>query len=95
MPYVMRKIKNENLYTVKNKETRKVHAKGTTKDKAKAMIRILDAGAQAELLAGTPRQPRPQAELLEGNGLKVYPLGTHDKDAEKAYELIWKKICRN
>jgi len=42
MPYVMRKIKNENLYTVKNKETGKVHAKGTTKDKAKAMIRILD-----------------------------------------------------
>lgn len=78
MPYVMRKIKNENLYTVKNKETGKVHAKGTTKDKAKAMIRILD-----------------KAEGLEGNGLKVYPLGTHDKDAEKAYELIWKKICRN
>ena len=42
MPYVMRKIKNENLYTVKNKDTGRVHAKGTTKDKAKAMIRILN-----------------------------------------------------
>jgi hypothetical protein len=77
MPYVMRKIKNENLYTVKNKETGKIHAKGTTKDKAKAMIRILNS-----LEAGTPRQPRPQAELLEGKGVS-------DKE-----ELIWRIICR-
>jgi hypothetical protein len=56
MPYVMRKIKNENLYTVKNKDTGKIHARATTKDKAKAMIRIL---AQAE----SRGNPRPQAEL--------------------------------
>jgi|688.fasta_scaffold921417_2 hypothetical protein len=49
MVFVMRKIKNENLYTVKNKETGRVHAKGTTKDKAKAMIRILN---KAEGLEG-------------------------------------------
>jgi hypothetical protein len=77
--YVMRKIKNENLYTVKNKETRKVHAKGTTKDKAKAMIRILNKAEGLE--AGTSRQPRPQAEL-EGKGVS-------DKE-----ELIWRIICR-
>jgi len=76
MPYVMRKIKNENLYTVKNKETGRVHAKGTTKEKAKAMIRILNAG--------TPRQPRLQAELKGLEGGEVI-----DKD-----ELIWRIICK-
>jgi hypothetical protein len=85
MPYVMRKIKNENLYTVKNKETKKVHAKGTTKDTAKAMIRILNAGtphhprSQAELRGETPRAPRPQAEL---EGL------------DDVHETIWRMICK-
>ena len=77
--YVMRKIKNENLYTVKNKETRKVHAKGTTKDKAKAMIRILNKAEGLD--AGTPRQPGPQAEL-EGKGL------------DDMHEIIWRMICK-
>ena len=42
MPYVIRKIKNKNLYSVKNKRTGQVKAKGTTLTKAKAQVRFLN-----------------------------------------------------
>lgn len=78
MVFVMRKIKNENLYTVKNKDTGKIHARATTKDKAKAMLRIL---AQAES-RGNPRPPLPSS------------WGGETPQAElDIYETIWKIIC--
>ena len=43
MPYVIRKIKNKNLYTVINKTTGKVHSSGTSKANAEKQIRLLNA----------------------------------------------------
>ena len=43
MPYSMRKLPNSNLYRVRNTETGEVKAKATTKAKAEAMIRLLNA----------------------------------------------------
>lgn len=41
MPYVIRKVKNKNLYSVKNKITGQFKSKGTTLAKAKAQVRFL------------------------------------------------------
>lgn len=41
MPYVIRKLRNQNLYSVKNKITGKVHSYGTTLQNAKAQVRLL------------------------------------------------------
>ncbi len=41
MPYVIRKVRNKNCYSVKNKVTGRVHAICTTKTKAEAQVRIL------------------------------------------------------
>lgn len=43
MPFIIRKVRNQNCYEVKNKNTGKVHAKCTTKDKANKQIRLLNA----------------------------------------------------
>ena len=43
MPIVIRKIRNKDLYSVKNKITGVIHAKGTTQAKAKAQKRLLDS----------------------------------------------------
>jgi hypothetical protein len=40
-PFVIRKIKNQNLYSVKNRDTGAVHSYGTTLDKAKKQIRLM------------------------------------------------------
>lgn len=42
MPYQVKKIRNKDLYKVVNTKTGKVHASGTTKDKAKAQVRLLE-----------------------------------------------------
>ena len=42
MPYVMRKIKNKDLYRVYNNDTKHVYSLHTTKEKAKAQIRLLN-----------------------------------------------------
>ena len=42
MPIVIRKIRNQDLYKVMNKETGVIHSKGTTLNKAKAQKRLLD-----------------------------------------------------
>ncbi len=41
MPYIIRKLPNENRYKVTNALTGKVVAKRTTEDKAKAQVRLL------------------------------------------------------
>tara|TARA_R110002020_G_scaffold332955_1_gene548392 strand:+ start:204 stop:350 length:147 start_codon:yes stop_codon:yes gene_type:complete len=41
MPYIIRKVANENRFRVTNALTGKVVAKRTTKDKAKAQVRLL------------------------------------------------------
>jgi hypothetical protein len=41
MPYIIRKVRNQNCWQVKNKETNKVYAKCTTKEKAEAQVRLL------------------------------------------------------
>lgn len=43
MPYILRKIRNKDLYKVTSKETGEVMSKGSTLDKAKAQIRLLDS----------------------------------------------------
>ncbi len=43
MPYVIRKIRGRDLYTVKNKETGRIISKHTTLNKAKAQIRLLNS----------------------------------------------------
>ena len=42
MPYTIRKIRNEKLYSVKNTLTKKIHAKATTLSKAKSQVRLLE-----------------------------------------------------
>lgn len=42
MPYKISKIRNKDLYRVVNTKTGKVHASGTTKDKAKSQVRLLE-----------------------------------------------------
>lgn len=42
MPYQVRKIRNKDLYKVVNTKTGKIHSSGTTKDKAKAQVRLLE-----------------------------------------------------
>jgi len=46
MPYQIRKIKNQNLYSVKNKETGEVHSYGTTKENAIKQVRLLHMNAK-------------------------------------------------
>lgn len=41
MPYKMIKLRDKNLYKVVNTRTGEVHAKGTTRKKAEAQIRLL------------------------------------------------------
>ena len=41
MPYVIRKIKNQNLYSVKNRDTGVIHSYGTTKANAIKQVRFL------------------------------------------------------
>jgi len=43
MPYVIRKIRNKNLYSVKNSATGKVHSSGSTLADAKAQVRLLES----------------------------------------------------
>jgi hypothetical protein len=43
MPYQIRKIKNHNLYSVKNINTGVIHSKETTKKKAEAQVKLLNA----------------------------------------------------
>lgn len=43
MPYVIRKVRNKNLYSVKNQKTGHVHSEGTTLEKAKAQVRLLES----------------------------------------------------
>jgi hypothetical protein len=40
MPWVIRKIRGKNLYSVKNPKTGAVHSKGTTLKKAQAQIKL-------------------------------------------------------
>ena len=40
--YVMRKIKNQELYTIKNKDTGAVHSNGSSYEDAKKQIRLLN-----------------------------------------------------
>ena len=42
MPYKIRKLNNQDLYKVTNTETGEIMSKGTTLDKAKAQIRLLE-----------------------------------------------------
>ena len=43
MPYTIRKVPKKKCYRVKNMKTRRVHAKCTTKSKAKKQVRLLYA----------------------------------------------------
>ncbi len=43
MPYIMKKTRKKNCYTVKNKKTNKIFSKCTTRKKALKQIRLLNA----------------------------------------------------
>jgi hypothetical protein len=43
MPYVIRKLRNQPFYQVKNIATGEIYAKHTTKAKAEAQVRLLHA----------------------------------------------------
>jgi hypothetical protein len=43
MPYIIRKLRNKNLYKLSNKLTGVVHSQHTTKAKAEAQMRLLNA----------------------------------------------------
>ena len=42
MPYILRKIRNKDLYKVLNKTTSKIHSNGSTLENAKKQIRLLE-----------------------------------------------------
>jgi hypothetical protein len=42
MPYTIRKVKGKDCYTVKNTDTKVVHAKCSTKEDAEAQVRLLE-----------------------------------------------------
>lgn len=41
MPYKILKVRNKPLYKVINSETKKIHSKGTTLEKAEKQVRLL------------------------------------------------------
>lgn len=43
MPYVIRKVRNQDCYRVYNKETGKIHAKCSTRENATKQLRLLRA----------------------------------------------------
>ena len=43
MPYVLRKVRGKNCYSVRNKRTKRAFSKCTTKEKAKKQLRLLRA----------------------------------------------------
>ena len=43
MPYKVTKLINQPFYVVKNTVTGKVHSKGTTRERAYAQVRLLEA----------------------------------------------------
>jgi hypothetical protein len=43
MPYSIRKVRNQECYTVKNIETGKIHSKCTTRKKAEGQVRLLQS----------------------------------------------------
>ena len=43
MPYSIRKLPNKPLYRVRNKDTGEIHSYGTTLNKAKAQVRLLES----------------------------------------------------
>lgn len=57
MPLQVRKIKNKNLYSVKNTQTGQVHSYGTTKTKAESQKRLLEQIDNSR--AGSRRSPPP------------------------------------
>jgi hypothetical protein len=62
MPYVMRKVRNKNCYSVKNIETKKVHAKCATKEKAKKQIRLLNAIEHGWKPSKSPKKMKNKAK---------------------------------
>ena len=42
MPYQIRKIRNQNFYTVTNKISGRVHSKHTTKQNAEKQVRLME-----------------------------------------------------
>ena len=49
MPWLIRKIKNKDLYSVKNAKTGAVRSKATTLKKAKAQVRFLYSLERSEM----------------------------------------------
>lgn len=43
MPYEIRKVRNKECYQVRNKETKEVYAKCTTRDKAVKQLKLLQS----------------------------------------------------
>lgn len=52
MPYKIRKLNNQDLYKVTNTETGEIMSKGTTLDKAKSQIRLLENLENKKILKG-------------------------------------------
>ena len=48
MPYILRKIRNKDLYKVLNKDTGKIHSSGSSLEDAKAQIRLLENLSESE-----------------------------------------------
>jgi 5-methylcytosine-specific restriction endonuclease McrA len=42
MPYIIRKLPNQNLYRVYNSETKEIHSYGTTKENAEKQVKLLN-----------------------------------------------------
>jgi hypothetical protein len=43
MPYIIRKVRSKDCFTVTNKITKKIHARCTTREKAEKQVKLLRA----------------------------------------------------
>jgi hypothetical protein len=71
MPYVIRKVRNKNCYSVKNIESGKVHAKCATKEKAKKQIQLLNAIEHGWKPSKSPKKMKSKAK--DGYTKKIKP----------------------
>ena len=71
MPYSIRKIRNEDAYSVKNTETGKVHSKHTTKKNALAQVRLLGGGNKQSGVSKTEREAKANQAAREAHAESI------------------------
>lgn len=67
MPYTIRKVTRKNCYRVRNKNTKRVFSKCTTKENAKKQMRLLRAIQYNKTFKLLPKGQRPSVRQSRKN----------------------------